>query len=163
MCLLRPQSAHQRLERVREPVCTIHGHHPGYLVVGPAGQHGTGDGPHPLCLHIDPTTRPVLHGEVHVARVVGALTRESGHTPAAAMPPGPTRARTQRRAGGAPEAALTPGGRTRGGREQSADTEYRPAKEKHKSCAHTKVAPAGKNIPHAINNKTKSKMSSVIT
>ena len=34
-CLLRPQSAQQRLERVRKPVCTIHSHYPGYLVVGP--------------------------------------------------------------------------------------------------------------------------------
>ena len=42
------QSAHQRLKRVRGPARTIHGCHPGYLylVVGPAGQHGTGDGPH---------------------------------------------------------------------------------------------------------------------
>ena len=37
---------YQRGERVGEPVCNIHGHYPGYLVVGPAGQHGTEDGPH---------------------------------------------------------------------------------------------------------------------
>ena len=24
-------------------MCTIHGHYPGYLAVGPAGQHGTGE------------------------------------------------------------------------------------------------------------------------
>ena len=29
---------YQRGERVGEPVCTIHGHYPDYLVVGPAGQ-----------------------------------------------------------------------------------------------------------------------------
>ena len=52
---------YQRGELVREPLCTIHGHYPGYLVVGPAGQGGTGDGPHPSCLHIDPAARPVLH------------------------------------------------------------------------------------------------------
>ena len=34
---------YQRGERVGEPVCTIHGHYPGYLAVGPAGQHGTGE------------------------------------------------------------------------------------------------------------------------
>ena len=33
---------YQRGERVGEPVCTIHGHYPGYLVVGPVGQEGTG-------------------------------------------------------------------------------------------------------------------------
>ena len=43
---------YQRGERVGELVCTIHGHCPGYLVVGPVGQGGTGDGPHPRCLHI---------------------------------------------------------------------------------------------------------------
>ena len=63
---------YQRGERVGEPVCTIHGHYPGYLAVGPAGQRGTGDWPHPFCLHIDPAARPVPHGEVHMARAVGA-------------------------------------------------------------------------------------------
>ena len=31
---------------------------------------------HPCCLHIDPAARPVLHGEVHMARAVGANYRE---------------------------------------------------------------------------------------
>ena len=33
---------YQRGELVREPLCTIHGHYPDYLVVGPAGQGGNG-------------------------------------------------------------------------------------------------------------------------
>ena len=44
------------------------------------------------------------------------------------------------RAGGSTHAR----GRTRGGRGQSADTEYLPAQENNKSCAHTKVVPAAK-------------------
>ena len=34
---------YQRGERVSEPVCTMHGHYLDYLVVGPAGQGGTGE------------------------------------------------------------------------------------------------------------------------
>ena len=65
---------YQRGKRVGEPVCTIHGHYPGYLAVGPAGQHGTGDWPHPLCLHIDPAARSGTEGEPHPeTRVVGAI------------------------------------------------------------------------------------------
>ena len=65
---------YQRGERVGEPVCTIHGHCPEstWSSIWLASMV-PGNMPHPLCLHIDPTTRPVLHGEVHMARVVGAI------------------------------------------------------------------------------------------
>ena len=72
-----PHIFYQRGERVGEPVCTIHGHCPGYLAVGPAGQGGTGEHapePHPSCLHIDPAARSVTEGEPHPeTQAVGAI------------------------------------------------------------------------------------------
>ena len=66
---------YQRGERVREPVCTIHGPLsglPGRRSGSPAWYRGTK--PHPLCLHIDPAARSGTEGEPHPeTRAVGAI------------------------------------------------------------------------------------------
>ena len=64
---------YQRGERVGGPVCTIHGHYPESTWSSVwLAREVPGNMPHPRCLHIDPAARPVLHGEVHMARAVGA-------------------------------------------------------------------------------------------
>ena len=71
------------------------------------------------------------------------------------MPPGPTRARTWRRAGGAPEAALTPGGgrAADGGKARTPSTDLQ--RKTTKVAPTQKLCPPQKQINNNNNNKPK--------